>query len=119
MPAAVVFIVGALASSDAAITAAGAVMVALIGAVATVSAVVIQSNKGAKKKGDAAVEAVTGVEVALETLRDELDRAHDRIDLVEEREAECLETVTSQTHEILRLRSLMASHGVSADLLDP
>lgn len=114
--------------ADAAYAAIAAVVVALIGLVGTVSVAVITTNRDAKRKatdistaaqkGDDALQAVSGVGLAVEVVREELARAHARIDRVEEREAQCLETVTEQTHEILRLRSMVVAMGASPDLGD-
>ena len=115
--AAAILVVGTIAAADAVYTAAAAVLVALIGGVATVAAVIIQTNRGAKNKGEEAIEAVSGLEDAWHLLRDELDRCHERIDLVEEREGKCLESLEEQMNEILRLRAMVVGLGGSPERL--
>lgn len=118
MVPAAILIGGALATTDAALTALASIVVAMIGGIGTVTAVVIQTKRAAQRQDDKALNAVSEVDIALEVVRGELERAHERIDLVEEREARCLETAEEQMNEILRLRSMVVAMGGSADLLD-
>lgn len=121
--AGLIFVIGATAG-EAFIAAISAVMVALITTFGAIGVAVIGTNRNAKKKGEEAVEAVAGIEKAFELLEAELERAHERLDLVEDRERLCLEreqglleTTGMQAHEVLRLRSMVVALGGDPDVL--